>query len=60
MLPAGTRATVRAVEREDYIGTERVQTDDEGRPFSAVRTDYPAGRNDIAVLAPTATANVRS
>lgn len=55
MVPAGTRAQVVAVEREDYINKEVIQTDGEGRPVSAIRTDYADGRNDIAVLAPVAT-----
>jgi hypothetical protein len=37
------------------VGNELVQTDDTGRPVMAVRTDYTDGRNDVAVLAPTAT-----
>lgn len=55
MIPVGTKARVVAVERGDYVGKEMVQKDGEGRPVMAVRTDYADGRNDIAVLAPTAT-----
>lgn len=51
----GSRVQVTAIEREDYVGKELAQTDDTGRPIMAVRTDYPDGRNDVAVLAPTAT-----
>jgi hypothetical protein len=54
MLPAGSEARVTAVEREDYLGIEQT-----GR-YSAVRTDYPDGRNDIAAFAPVATAEGRS
>lgn len=53
MVPAGTKAEVRAVEREDYIGTERVQLHD-GRPVMAVVTTRDNGQ-DVAVFAPTAT-----
>jgi hypothetical protein len=55
MIPAGTRAEVVAVEREDYVGSEKVQTDANGRPVMAVITRRPDGSNDTAVFAPTAT-----
>jgi len=51
MVPAGTRCQVRTVEREDYVGTEQVQVDDEGRPVMAIVTDRDDGQ-DCAVLAP--------
>lgn len=54
MIPAGTKVRVSAVEREDYIGTEQVQTDIEGRPVMAVVTEREDGSNDVAVFAPTA------
>lgn len=54
MLPAGTRAKVVAVEREDYVGEAMVQTDDNGRPIMAVRTIRDDGE-DAIVFAPTAT-----
>jgi hypothetical protein len=38
MVAAGTRAEHRAVEREDYIGAERVQVDGNGRPVMSVVT----------------------
>lgn len=53
MVPAGTRAKVEAVEREDYIGDEDVQVNDAGRPIMAVVTTRDEG-NDVAVYAPTA------
>jgi hypothetical protein len=53
MVPAGTRAKVEAVEREDYIGGEDVQYDGDGRPVMAVVTTRDDG-NDVAVYAPTA------
>jgi hypothetical protein len=51
MLPAGTKAHVYAVEREDYIGKEKVQTDVNGRPVMAVRTVRDEGE-DAIVFAP--------
>lgn len=56
MVPAGTRCKVEAVEREDYVGRELVQTDGNGRPVMAVRTIRDDG-TDLAVFAPCATAN---
>lgn len=45
-----------AVERGDYIGTERgVAHDGDGRAVMAVRTERADGSNDCHVLAPTAT-----
>jgi hypothetical protein len=55
MLPAGTRAKVEIVEREDYVGKEKVQLDPElGRPVMAVKTTRDDGQ-DVIVFAPTAT-----
>jgi len=53
MVPAGERANVRAVEREDYIGTDQVPLTN-GRPVMAVVTERADGSNDTAVFAPTA------
>jgi len=50
----GTRAEMRAVERQDYIGAELVQTDGNGRPVMAVETVRDDGQ-DVAVYAPAAT-----
>lgn len=58
MVPAGTRAKVVAVEREDYIGAERVQLHD-GRPIMSVRTTREDGE-DCLVFAPAATATGRA
>lgn len=49
MIQEGTKVQVRAVQREDYIGSERV-----GR-YMAVVTERPDGSNDAAVIAPVAT-----
>jgi hypothetical protein len=54
MVPAGTRAKVEAVERDDYIGREMVQLDGDGRPIMAVVTTRADGQ-DCAVYAPCAT-----
>jgi len=55
MLPEGTRAKVEVVEREDYVGSEKVQTDANGRPVMAVVTIRDDGEDRI-VFAPTAVA----
>lgn len=54
MVEVGSQARVFAKEREDYVGKERVQTDVNGRPVSAVITMRPDGSNDVTVLAPLA------
>lgn len=51
----GTRCKVEAMEREDYVGDEIVQTNADGRPKMSVITTRDDGF-DCAVLAPTATA----
>lgn len=56
MVEAGIRAEVTTVEREDYIGSEKVQLHD-GRPVMAVVTKRNDGE-DRAVFAPTATGGV--
>ncbi len=57
-VPENTKCKVEAQEREDYVGKELVQTDDEGRPVAAVVTTRDEGQ-DCAVLAPTARASER-
>lgn len=54
MVPAGTRCKVEALEREDYVRGELVQTDGDGRPVMSVQTTRDDG-TDLAVYAPTAT-----
>jgi hypothetical protein len=54
-VAAGTAAKVEAVDREDYVGTEQVQADGEGRPVMAVVTTRDDGQ-DCTVYAPAATA----
>jgi hypothetical protein len=58
MLPAGVKADLRAVERQDYIGGELVQVDANGRPVMAVVTTREDGQ-DCTVYAPTAIARTQ-
>lgn len=53
MVPAGLNCKVVAHEREDYIGDEDVQYDNDGRPVASVETIRDEG-NDVMVLAPAA------
>lgn len=54
LVPEGSGARVRTVERGDYAGKEILRTDGNGRPVMAVVTDRPDGSNDVTVFAPTA------
>lgn len=54
MLPAGVAAKVTANDREDYVGSELVQTDANGRPIMSITTTRDNGQ-DAVVFAPTAT-----
>lgn len=60
MLRAGIKARIFTREREDYVGSERVQLDDRRRPVMSIVTERADGSNDCIVLAPTATSNARS
>lgn len=54
-VPKGTKCEVIAVEREDYVGTEKVQLDPQHqRPVMSVVTKRDNGQ-DTVVFAPTAT-----
>jgi hypothetical protein len=53
LVQVGTKADVRVIEREDYIGTDKVQLHD-GRPVMSVVVERPDGE-DVAVFAPAAT-----
>lgn len=57
MVEAGIRCKVEATERQDYVGTETVQVDGDGRPIMNVTTTRDDG-TDCAVYAPTATASL--
>lgn len=54
LVRAGSGARLVAVEREDYVGGEMVQTDGYGRPIMMVKTERPDGSYDAVVYAPTA------
>lgn len=56
LVPAGTKCKVEVREREDYVGSEKVQLDPElGRPVMSVVTTRDDGQ-DCTVFAPAATA----
>jgi hypothetical protein len=55
MLPLGVKGKHEAVMRQDYVGAEKVQTDDAGRPVMSVITTRDEGQ-DCTVYAPTAMA----
>lgn len=54
-VQAGVKCEVVAVEREDYVGRENVQTNGNGRPIMSVATNYSDGRRDSIAFAPVAT-----
>lgn len=54
LVPAGTSAKVTAHEREDYIGSEEVQLDGNGRPVMSITTERADGSSDTVAFAPTA------
>lgn len=53
MVPEGTRCKVEAKEREDYVGKENVQYNEDNKPMMSVVTTREDGQ-DCAVLAPVA------
>jgi hypothetical protein len=53
-VPAGIRAKVVLHERQDYVGREVVQVDENGRPVMNVTVTRDDGE-DVAVYAPCAT-----
>ncbi len=56
MVRKGTAAKIELIERQDYVGKDRVQLDPEKRrPVMAMVTTRDNG-NDVRVFAPTATA----
>ena len=59
MVPAGTRCKVEQIDREDYVGTEKVQIDGEGKPLMAVEVTRDEG-TDRAVYVPCIEVNARS
>lgn len=57
MVTAGTKCKIEARERDDYVGSELVQVDGNGRPVMSIVTVRDEGQ-DCVVLAPCATAQV--
>jgi hypothetical protein len=57
MVADGTKAKVVALEREDYVGRELVQTDATGRPVMAVHVVTDQTQSAV-IYAPTATASI--
>ena len=55
LVPAGTDCTLRAVERQDYLGREEQRAGDDGRPYMAVETVHADGHTDAVVFAAVAT-----
>lgn len=53
LLPLGTKGKVELHEREDYVGAEDVQYDENGRAIQSVITTRDEGQ-DTTVYAPTA------
>lgn len=53
LIVEGSKVKMTAVEREDYVGSELVQTNDEGRPVMATVTTRDDGE-DCTIYAPTA------
>lgn len=60
LVPAGTDCRVVRQDREDFLGRDVPQVDDEGRPAMSVVTEYADGRQDCTVLAPLAVGGGRS
>lgn len=57
LVPKGQAAKVEAVERQDFIGTEQVQMDENRRPVMSVVVTRDDGQ-DCTVFAPVAATNV--
>lgn len=54
MARGGMPAKAVVHEREDYIGTEDVRLDENGRPIMNITLEYADGHTDVAVYAATA------
>lgn len=59
MMAEGERGDLRLHERDDYVGREDVQTDDDGRPIARAEIVHEDGSNDVWVYAPAARVEVR-
>lgn len=51
-IPAGTRAKVSRVEREDYVGREEPHYDANGRPVMSVTVETATGVDAVAYVPP--------
>jgi hypothetical protein len=58
MVEDGVKCKIEALDREDYVKQESVQTDGDGRPVMSVKTTRDNGE-DCAVFAPVAMMGVR-
>jgi hypothetical protein len=58
MVPAGIRCKVELRDREDYVGRDVVQVDEDNRPVMSAVVTRDDGV-DTTVYAPCATASVR-
>jgi len=54
LVLAGSDCTIRATEREDYLGREVQRTGDDGKPYMNVITEHGDGHTDLAVFSPVA------
>ena len=54
----GVKAKLIALERQDYVGGEIVQTDDRGRPIMSIVTEREDGQ-DAIVFAPVAVGSTK-
>jgi hypothetical protein len=57
LVESGVKVSVRAIEREDYIGDEKVVYDAAGRPIMAVISEREHG-SDLVINAPLATGSI--
>lgn len=57
LVPPGSKTRHVVMERGDYVGRNRVNTDDNGRPVSAVYTERPDGSFDTCAYPDTAVAD---
>jgi hypothetical protein len=59
LIRVGTKCKIEAREREDYVGSDVVTLNDEGRPIMAIVTTRDDGQ-DCRILAPVAVGGGRS
>lgn len=59
LVVVGEKVKIEVVEREDYIGSEKVQLDESGRPVMSVVTTRDDGQ-DCTIFAPVAEVGVEA